>query len=323
MQTPESVKVRRYAHTDRESWDSFIRTSRNGMFLFMRDYLEYHSNRFTDSSLLFFDGTGKLIGLLPANIDGSTLCSHSGLPYGGVVSDYGMTTPLMLTVFTAMLGYLRNEGIQKLVYKAIPYIYHRVPSEEDLYALTLNHARLIRRDVGSTIALRQAHRLAATRMRQRAIKRAAKAKLEINMSTAFEDFMTLLSYILSSRHNAKPVHSQEEILYLKSKFPERIKLYTANKDGEMLAGALVYEDDTVVRVQYNANSDRGMVIGAADAIYDYLLRDVYNEKEYFDFGTSMAEDGKSLNHGLISYKESYGARSVVRDHYELDIDSHS
>ena len=45
---------------------------------------------------------------------------------------------------------LRASGISKLIYKAIPHIYHTVPAEEDLYALFLLNAKLFRRDVSST-----------------------------------------------------------------------------------------------------------------------------------------------------------------------------
>lgn len=48
-----------------------------------------------------------------------------------------------------------------------------------------------------------------------------------------------------------------------------------------------------------------------------LIHVYYASKPYFDFGTSD-EDGK-LNLGLIDQKEGFGARTVVHDHYVLEL----
>ena len=61
--------------------------------------------------------------------------SHGGLTYGGIISDSPMKVPVMLEVFEAMCHYLKSRVSRKLLYKAIPHIYHRLPAEEDLYAL--------------------------------------------------------------------------------------------------------------------------------------------------------------------------------------------
>src|SRR2546428_225418 len=117
-----------------KGWDTFVAHSKNGAFLFFRDYMEYHANRFTDHSLVARNG-GKIVAILPANIVEDTLVSHGGLTFGGVVSDRSMDAPLMLEFFDALTGHLAEQGISKLRYKRIPQIYHSVPSDEDLYAL--------------------------------------------------------------------------------------------------------------------------------------------------------------------------------------------
>ena len=42
-------------------------------------------------------------------------------------------------------------------------------------------------------------------------------------------------------------------------------------------------------------------------------------KPYFDFGISTEDGGQDLNVGLIDNKESYGARAVAYDQYEVDV----
>ena len=65
-------EVVRYKPEMKAQWDSFVRKSRNGTFLFLRDYMDYHRQRFTDFSLLIYDKQ-SLVALLPLNkeADGS------------------------------------------------------------------------------------------------------------------------------------------------------------------------------------------------------------------------------------------------------------
>jgi hypothetical protein len=145
------LRVERYSESQQVIWDDFIRKSKNGTFLFLRGYMDYHRDRFQDHSLLIWDEKGKLVALLPANQQQEILVSHDGLTYGGFISDEVMKTPKMLEVFEAALSYLQQGSFRKLVYKTVPYIYHRLPAEEDRYALFLCNAVLVRRGVLTVI----------------------------------------------------------------------------------------------------------------------------------------------------------------------------
>ena len=105
-----SVRIEVYSPSRRESWDAFVRRSKNGTFLFFRDYMEYHGDRLVDHSLLLWDDKAELIALLPANRRGADLESHAGLTYGGFVTDERMKVPRMLEVFRRTLEFLRAEG---------------------------------------------------------------------------------------------------------------------------------------------------------------------------------------------------------------------
>jgi len=77
------IEIANYGSDDKPLWDGFVRRSKNGSFLFYRDYMEYHSDRFLDSSLLFFEDD-VLIAVMPANTAENILYSHRGLTYGGL-----------------------------------------------------------------------------------------------------------------------------------------------------------------------------------------------------------------------------------------------
>lgn len=312
-----SVRVERYTSENQGEWNAFIENSKNGTFLFHRDYMEYHAERFTDCSLVFRDNDGKLIAVMPANLSGETLVSHGGLTFGGVVSGNRMKTPTMLAVFEGLIGFSRNNGLLRIVYKAVPHIYHAQPAEEDLYALFRYNARLVRRDISTTIYLKE--RLSLSKGRKWAAGQSRKNQIEVRESDDFETFMRLESELLAEKYNAVPVHTAEEMRLLGSRFPDNIKLFGAFRQSEMLAGIIVYESKTVAHTQYIAANDEGKKLCALDGILQYLITSHYAEKCYFDFGISTEQQGKYLNNGLIDFKESWGGRAVAYDFYELDI----
>ena len=311
------MKIVKYTVEQKNNWNEFVKNSKNSHFFFKRDYMEYHSDRFEDFSLIIFDETDKLIAILPANLKENILHSHQGLTFGGFLVDDKMKTETMLEIFESLKVYLKNQNIKKIVYKYIPYIYHIKPSEEDRYALFRNDAKLIRRDVTSTIDLTEQVRY--SKGRKWTINKAKKESIETFESDDYETFWELLTGVLESNHEAKPVHRLEEMKKLASLFPKNIKLFLAKKDEKIVSGALIYENKNIVHTQYLANSEVGRETGALDLLIDYLIKDIYKDKKYFDFGISNEDAGRYLNTGLIAQKEGFGARAVAHDFYELEI----
>lgn len=311
------MKVVKYNSEHKNIWNDFIETSKNSHFFFKRDYMDYHSNRFDDYSLVISDDKNKIIAILPANREGNTLFSHQGLTFGGLVVNDKMTTEIMLEVFNKLKLFLKENNFNKLIYKCIPYIYHLKPAEEDRYALFINDANLFRRDVSSTIDLNAAVRY--SKGRKWSVNKAKKEELKVIESTDYDTFWQLLESVLEAQHGSKPIHSVEEIKSLSISFPKNIKLYLALKDKEILCGAVIYENDKIVHTQYLANSLLGRDIGALDFLIDYLINNNYKAKNYFDFGISNEQQGRILNTGLVAQKEGFGARAVVHDFYEVDI----
>ena len=128
-------ELKRYSPADAAEWNAFVAGSKNGTFLFDRSYMDYHADRFRDHSLMIYR-EGRLYALLPACIaaDG-TLWSHGGLTYGGVILSASASAADTVRLFAELNDSLRSEGIRRVVYKAVPWIYHRLPAEEDLYAI--------------------------------------------------------------------------------------------------------------------------------------------------------------------------------------------
>ena len=305
-----------YAHEQRAAWDDLVGRSKNGVFLFYRGYMDYHADRFIDASLLFFDG-GRSAAAFPACRLGDDVVSHAGLTFGGVVSDEQMTIGRMSDVFDLLLDHYARQGLKRLVYKPVPRIYHRLPAEEDLYLLFCKEGRLIRRDLSTTIDLRRP--LPYAKGRKWSINKAKKAGLVVQPSADFDSFMAIEEFVLSKYHGTKPVHSAAEIRLLSQRFPDNIRLFGAFQDVRMLAGVIVYADGPVAHAQYISSTDEGREIGASDLVLDHLLREIYADKTYFDFGISTEQGGHYLNSGLALYKENFGGRAVVYDWYEIGL----
>ena len=178
------VEIRRYSSDKAAEWDAFVRQSKNATFLFYRGYMDYHADRFTDFSLMFYE-KGKLCALLPANDDGKgTLWSHRGLTYGGFLMDSHCKAAQMCMLLTALNDYLKQRGFSNVVYKHIPWIYATQPSEEALYAIAnVCRAQLCSRDIASVVPL--GHRLPFSTLRRRGVKKAIRAGLCVKEQTDF------------------------------------------------------------------------------------------------------------------------------------------
>lgn len=311
------MRIEQYADSHRQLWDEFVAKSKNGTFLFQRAYMEYHRDRFQDHSLLVRDEDNAVVAILPAHQQDQTLISHAGLTYGGFVTSDAVKLPKMLEIFEALLGYLQQNAFGALIYKTVPFIYHRAPAEEDRYALYLCNARLVRRGLMTVVASRSP--IPWQERRRRGLKKAKQSGVMVAQSEDWAGYWQLLSERLLEIYKTLPVHTLAEIERLHSLFPGNIKLFSAVKAGALLAGVVIFESDLVSRVQYIAANAEGRELGALDLIFSHLLANEYKAKFYFDFGTSDEEDGRCVNKGLIDQKEGYGARVVVHDHYRVEV----
>ena len=311
-------EIQRYTSDRRDEWNAFVAQSKNGTFLFDRRYMDYHSDRFTDCSLMIFRRR-QLWAILPANRVGDTVCSHQGLTYGGLVIDRRATAAEVCEAMQAINDFLRGEGVKKVVYKAVPYVYHSLPADEPLYALTeVCQARLASRDIASVIDCDAA--LPMAELRRRGRRKAQRQGVIIRYSDDFAAFWQLLTDNLQTKYHARPVHTLEEMTLLRDRFPDNIRLLAAFLGDEMVAGTVLYVMPCVVKTQYISASPRGKEVCALDMLFPQLLTDMPGSQRYLDMGTSAMDDSTALKLPLIFQKEGFGARAVCYDTYEWNIE---
>lgn len=310
-------EIKRYALTDKERWNSYVKEAKNATFLLDRAYMDYHQDRFADASLLFYK-KGRLYALLPAHIANDTLYTHLGLTYGGLVMNDRVTASDTLCLFEELNTYLRTQHIKRVVYRPTPSIYHLIPAEEDLYALfKVCNAQLVARSISSVIDL--THPLKWSENRRRGVKQCMKNGIEIKLSNDFAAFWQVLDDNLMNKYGAKPVHSLQEIELLHQRFPHHIQLYVACKGNRVLGGTVLYLTPNVVHTQYISASPEGKQLRVIDGLFHFLLHQSWDEQQYFDFGTSTLQDGHLLNASLIHQKEGFGGRAICYDTYQWDV----
>ena len=298
-----------------EEWNTFVAGSRNGTFLHLREYMDYHCDRFTDHSLMFYRH-GELTAILPANIKEGTVVSHGGLTYGGLLLSDNATADCVLDIFSALLEYLETKGVKELIYRPVPHIYHRYPCEEDLYALFRNNAQLTERKISTTIKLGDPLPFKG----RRKLTAATKSRLRIVEDNNFAAFWEVLNSRLKDKYGVTPVHSLQEIELLHNRFPNNILLFrVTDGSGVTLGGVVMYIAGRVVHTQYTGTTDEGRRIGVLDHLYGYLINERFEQYAYLDFGVSVEQGGHYLNCGLIAQKEGLGGRAVMYDTYAIEI----
>jgi len=310
------IEILKYSEKFSDQWNEFLKCSKNSTFLFNRNFMGYHSDRLDDFSLIIMDNK-KIVGLLPANIDDlGNVISHQGLSYGGFIFGRNEKLNNISKYIYSTLKFLSENDIDNLFYKSFPRFYNTVGSDEIEYNLFLLKGDLYRRDSALVIDLK--NKIEFQTRRKRSIKKAEKFNIEIIESNSFSEFWNkILIPNLKLKHDTFPVHSLDEIELLANRFPENIKQFNALLDNKIVAGTTIFETPTVAHAQYISSSEEGRNNGGLDFLFDQLINDKYSKKNYFDFGISNENQGKSLNHGLLDWKEGFGGRAFSHDFYEI------
>lgn len=314
----DTISIERYSHAHRAEWDDFVARSRNGTFLLQRGYMDYHSDRFRDSSWMAYQN-GRLRALLPANIDDAgVLHSHQGLTYGGWITPMGhLDGEDLLEIFGQAIEVWHKEGIKELDYKRIPYIYSKTPADEDLYALFRLGA--VRTGCGLSSAIDLRVGVTFNQMQRRHLRKSQALPLTISEETNVAPFMGLLTDCLQERHGVNPVHTCGEMQMLRDRFPQNIRVFVSRLDGEAApqAGVCMYDTGTVAHAQYIATTPQARELNLLTPLFHHLISEVFADRRYFDFGISTEDNGNYLNTGLLRQKFSYGGTGVTYDRYSL------
>ena len=231
------ISICRYTQNKQTEWDAFVKVSKNGTFLFLRAYMDYHSDRFTDHSLMYYNKKGKLIAVLPANASSkspsngekrgpNTFYSHQGLTYGGFILAPRVHSTEIGEMFDITIKYLRENGFSEWYYKQMPSIYHQLPSEDDEYWLWRNGAQLNVCNLATTVPLNDSRTKLIDKCRMRRQRQAAQYGFHIDNNGSLDTIWAIIQESLMAHHKASPIHTLDEMKLLCSRLPEYIQTLT-------------------------------------------------------------------------------------------------
>lgn len=310
--------VKKYDHDDYKIWNDFIDQAKNASFLFHRDFMEYHKDRFEDFSLLIFEEE-KLRAVLPANKQGNSVHSHQGLTYGGLVFLAKLNAEKAAFILDAILLFLKENAIEIFYYKPIPVFYFPTGNQEIDFFLLKRGAVLERKEMNLAVNLNSPLRISKSKLKH--FRRIENLDLDIMEEEDFNPFWNeILEPRLSEKFNAKPVHSKEEIALLKQRFPKNIRQFSVYQNNCIIAGITIFETANVVKSQYGATSKKGEEFRALDFLFINLIHKYKRRgKHFFDMGIVNSDDEKDYNYGLLKQKEELGCTVYNQDFYKLEI----
>jgi len=315
----KNYSVQKYQESDYANWNTFIGQAKNATFLFHRDFMEYHKDRFEDFSLMVFDEK-KLVAVLPANKVGNELYSHQGLSYGTIVIQNNVRIKEYLGIVRELMFYLSEVNIEFVYLKLPPKIYNKVLADELDYVSFLLQAEVYRSDIYMVVDNNDSY--IPNRNRKRALKMASQIDIEVLEDHNYLGFWErVLVPNLKTRFGVSPVHSLDEIKQLANSFPDQIKLFNAYINGVLNAGVVLFVMDNLIHFQYSSGNEDRNSTAALDALFDFVIRKYLNKK-YISLGSSSDKNGLVINEGLAYWKESLGAKASVQNYIKLKTENY-
>lgn len=311
------INIRKYHQNDYSIWNDFVAQAQNATFLFHRDFMEYHKDRFEDFSLLIFE-EDKLRAILPANIKGNMVYSHQGLTYGGLVFLSKLKTEKVELILDQILLFLKENQIQVFYYKPVPNFYFSEGNAAIDFFLLKKGAVLEKKEMNLAVNMLAPLKISKSKMKH--FRRIENLDLDIIEEQDFNPFWEkVLEPRLLEKFDAKPVHSKEEMTFLQSKFPKNIKQYSAYRNDEIIAGITIFETKNVIKSQYGATSKIGEEFRALDFLFINLIHKYKRKgKQFFDMGI-VNSDTEDYNSGLLKQKEELGCTIYNQDFYKISI----
>ncbi|WP_179352767.1 GNAT family N-acetyltransferase [Winogradskyella vidalii] len=312
-------KVTLYKSSEKEKWNRFVENSAEKTFLFQRDFMEYHSDRFQDFSLMIYK-KNSLIALLPANCFEDAIYSHQGLTYGGFILDNDLSKSELNPICQSLTQFLKAQEIRSVELKLLPGCYQKEASKMLLDYLENANTQNFRTDMVLAIdysAPLQIHKTKLKHYRKNKIK-----GFEIKEESSLDAFWnSVLIPRLKEKHKVKPVHSLDEIQKLKSKFPNNIRQFNIYLGSEILAGITIFDKGEVIKSQYGATTEHGEKERALEFLFMHLIYKFKEEgRTFFSMGTVRDPDRPlGYNEGLLKQKEELGCTVFKQHFYKLNI----
>lgn len=313
--------IRTYRPEDAAAWKAFLRDSNNGTLFHDLDFLAYHPpGKYNFHHLLAFRGT-DIEAVIPGALSADGIfVSPAGASIGGPAVKKSLPAKVCMHLVEALQLYCNSAGWQGIEITLPPPVYNEEPDQAIEFALHVQGFQLVHRSMPLLISLdhktddyyqrlfRPSHR-----SKVRAGRRKGVGVAETGIE-GLEGFLKLLAET-HARLGSLPTHTPEEIGSLFHRLPGRVRIWSAKLEETTIASTLLFVlNRNVCNTFYICDSAshrefHGVTVLFAEAI-DVLAKRGFR---YLDLGPSAS--GAHFNRGVVSFKESLGARAFCRDRW--------
>jgi hypothetical protein len=313
---------------DERPWQEFLSRSANGTLFHDLEFLRYHPEGRFRFQHLILKRDNQPVALLPGGLDGSEcrpmFCSPLGASTGGLIVAEPLRVEWALEMVEAVQSYARTQGWRALQITLPPNYYHSATADQISFALFCRGFRLEHRWLCPVINLVLKPKSFETiyRSRQASFVRAGQRKGVHCIETGLEGFADFLTPFRDTyaRHGVPPTHSEEEILDLLTRLPDRVRIHLAKLGQEPVAALLVFRLNATVSTTFYicTSAKHSREHGASIVIADAMDRLAGRGYRYLDLGPAASD--MKFNRGVTFFKEGLGAVGQCRDRWRWDVD---
>ena len=320
------ISIRKFGEKNSAQWDLFVRNANNGTLFHLRRFINYHpKDRFEDHSLEFYKNN-HLFAVLPAakvtQNEKTLLISHPGATIGSFVVPENLSIANAIDLVKELVVYVHEQNFNGIRIILPPVFYQKRLSNYIDFSLFKNGFSYYKREITSTLFLEKSldqNLIKFKPSHKRAIFKAQKKGIEIRVSKRINEFYRILKNNLKIRHGVEPTHTLDELKSLQQLFPDKINLFGAFFEGEMIAGVVNFiVNPQVVLAFYISHKEEFQDFRAVNLLFYSIFEwAIQNGFKIYDFGTFTVNGNPNM--GLGRFKENFGASGVFRDILEIQL----
>jgi hypothetical protein len=316
--------IRPYRPEDAIAWKALLADSNNATLFHDVDFLAYHPSGKHDFRHLVALRRNRIDAVMPGALSADAVfVSPAGASIGGPAVRKSIPVEACLHLVEALQLYSKSAGWRGIEVTLPPPIYHDEPDQEIEFALQVKGFQLVHRSMPLLIPLdrqKGEHYQRLFRQSQRSYVRACRRKGVVVREAGIEGLGAFLELLAETyvRFGSQATHTPKEIESLFRRLPTRMRIWSAHLGDTTIASALMFILNRNIcnsfylcdRAAYREFHGLTVLLAeAADVLSGRGFR-------YLDLGPSASST--HFNRGVVSFKESVGAKGFCRDRWRWD-----
>lgn len=297
-----SIKLVKYGPNLKNQWDELIRITEPGSVIHKRDFIEYHSDRYEDLSICALNGK-TLYAAIPGTRSENTWTSHAGLTYGGILSE-SKDPEVYIRIIESLKQCLKKMQISQIRFTLPSISFSPTTLPIQLYAFSQTGFAI------DEVHLNQVITINSTLSNKKQANARSAERKELSFREGADHLSQVFQIIQDNlwfKYKKSTAHSLNELKILMAKFDESIRVYAVLQENTVVAGAITFDSNKIVNIQYLGSTLEGKRLRAQD----YLISKIYKINKdlvkNISFGKSTAGTMAILNTPLYHFKSEFNS----------------